>query len=184
MGGTQGKRPRNPLNDSLGSVERPVFELPALYLSESRISSVWEICISGYPFCRVSCRHLSLIGPNGVCRVYETIVSRILDVELGVSEEYFPQKSQSQASSMWHMSLQTSSVVNRIGGNYSQVTPNAGIHSERFMSLDILIVECRIWCISHCARNGVLILSLFLPYVRSRITASDCSQLRGCSLFT
>jgi predicted kinase len=37
-------------------------------------------------------RHLSLIGPNSVCRVCAMLVSRILDVEREVCQEYFSQK--------------------------------------------------------------------------------------------
>jgi hypothetical protein len=134
------------------------------------------------PITNFCVRYLSLIGPNGVCRLCESLFSRILDVKRGVCQKYFPQKSQCQASSMWHTCLLKLLVLLIEYVLYcSQVTPNVGI--LRFMSVGNLIVERRFLCISHCARNGLLILALFLPYVWSRIVASDCSQLRSFSWF-
>jgi hypothetical protein len=129
--------------------------------------------------------YLSLIGPNRVCRVCETLVSRILDAEREVFQEYILQKSQCQVSSMRHTGCLLKLLVLLIERVWSssQVISNVDIHIVRFMSLGNLIVELRVWCISHCSRNDLLILSLFLPYVRSRIVASYCSQLRCFSWF-
>jgi hypothetical protein len=130
-------------------------------------------------------RYLSLIRPIGLCRLCETLVSRILDVERGALSGILSSKiAVSCIKYVTYLPLETSSVFDRTCVWYcSQTTRNVDIHSVRFMSLGNLIVERRVWFISHCARNGLLILSLLLPYVRSRIVTSDCCQLRCFSWF-
>ena len=86
-------------------------------------------------------RYLSLIGPSLVCRVCETLVSQILDAEREVCQEYCLQKSQCQASSMWHTCLMKLLVllIERVCDTLLRLLLMS-ISSVRFMSLGNLIV--------------------------------------------